>query len=93
MEDWGFSKKWREKKLYKVFFLLTYRKEHFKSFVFVCVIKSLKTKFIWILDTHYIFVPSNKEYIKSEQTAVCTSIEFNFIINLAVWWEMRLLAR
>ena len=34
---------------------------------------------------HYIFVPSNKEYIKSEQTAVCTSIEFNFIINLAVW--------
>ena len=37
------------------------------------------------VDTHYIFVPSNKEYIKSEQTAVCTSIEFNFIINLAVW--------
>lgn len=28
-------------------------------------------------------MPSNKEYIKSEQTAVCTSIEFNFIINLA----------
>ena len=28
MEDWGFSKKRRKKKLYKVFFLLTYRKEH-----------------------------------------------------------------
>ena len=28
MEDWDFTKKRREKKLYKVFLLLTYRKEH-----------------------------------------------------------------
>ena len=28
MEDWGFSIKCREKILYKVFFLLTNRKEH-----------------------------------------------------------------
>lgn len=53
MEDWGFSKM-KRKKLYKVFFLLTYRKEHLmkeNQFIFqiirICLChKSLKTKFI-----------------------------------------------